>query len=123
MLRRVVACASVAMAAENATCRRDRPTLVWLPSSPYSGSHLSRRLLEAALGLCTYAIYPEGVATTLFGGKVLDPFMAGSLSASVDNARARKARGWEPCATPDCPPDPRPSPRDRDDGGAPFGAS
>jgi len=96
----VVACASVALAAENATC--DRPTLVWLPSSPYSGSHLSRRLLEAALGLCTYAINPEGVATPLFGGKVLDSFIVGSLSASADNARYRAARGWEPCATPDC---------------------
>ena len=80
------------------------PRLVLLASKPYSGSHLTRRIMEAASDQCTLSVYPEGVSlgprqNVVAAARSLDRYQT-TLSLSIDNERERKKAGFPPCEPP-----------------------
>lgn len=80
------------------------PRLVLLASKPYSGSHLTRRIMEAASDQCTLSVYPEGVSLgprqhVVAAARSLDRYQT-TLSLSIDNERERKKAGFPPCEPP-----------------------
>ena len=80
------------------------PRLVLLASKPFTGSHLTRRLIESATGVCTYSVYPEGVRSggdTSAAAYHLDRYQT-TLSLSLDNERYRAKMGFGPCAESRC---------------------